>query len=117
MLLIVRRLIAICPQEFRAMVKPLKKDPVLLEFGRRVSDERDARGWTQAFLAEKVGVDRTYIGIIERAEKSVGLRIINRLALVLGERAVGFVPCRLKRLPKRLPRRLRKRRPKRIAKK
>lgn len=88
------------------MAKPRVKDPVLLEFGHRVRVERDARGWTQAFLAEKVGVDRTYIGSIERGEKNVGLRIINRLALVLGRSPVGFTPCRLERLPRRVPRRL-----------
>lgn len=86
------------------MVTPRDKDPVLLEFGHRVKVERDARGWTQAFLAEKVGVDRTYIGSIERGEKNVGLRIINRLAIVLGRTPVGFTPCRLKRLPRPLPR-------------
>lgn len=86
------------------MAKPREKDPVLLEFGHRVRVERDARGWTQAFLAEKVGVDRTYIGSIERGEKNVGLRIINRLALVLGRGPVGFTPCRLERLPRRLAR-------------
>lgn len=94
------------------MAKPRVKDPVLLEFGRRVSDERDARGWTQAFLAEKVGVNRTYIGSIERGEKNVGLRIINRLALILGKGGVGFAPCRLKRLPRRVPRRIAKRKAK-----
>lgn len=93
------------------MAKPDEKDPVLLEFGHRVRVERDARGWSQAVLAEKVGVARSYIGSIERGEKDIGLRIVNRLALVLGRAPVGFTPCRLKRLPRRVPRRLARRKP------
>lgn len=84
------------------MEKPRKKHPVLVELGLRVKRERDARGWTQAFLAEKVEVDRTYIGSIERGEKNVGILIINRLALVLGRSAIGFTPCGL-RVPRRVP--------------
>lgn len=66
----------------------------MLEFGQRVRSNREARGWTQARLAEEVGVNRTYIGSIERGEKSVTVFNVNRLALALGERAVGFLPCR-----------------------
>lgn len=76
------------------MIKSPPKTAVLQEFGQRVRSEREARGWSQARLAEEIGVNRTYIGSIERGEKSATLFNINRLALALGERAVGFLPCR-----------------------
>lgn len=71
-----------------------EKDAVLLEFGQRVRRARLARGWTQEGLAEEASLDRTYIGGIERGERNLALFTINKLALALGESAVGFLPCR-----------------------
>lgn len=70
---------------------------VLLEFGRRVRRARDARGWTQEDLAEKANLDRTYVGAIERGERNLALLNINKLAVALGERFEGFLPCRARR--------------------
>jgi len=65
---------------------------VLNEFGRRVRDARDARGWTQEELAEEAGLDRTYIGGVERGERNIALLNVNKLALALGEKFDGFLP-------------------------
>lgn len=59
-------------------------DDPRLRFGRRVRELRTARGWTQDSLAEKAGLDRTYIGGIERGERNVALLNIFRLADALG---------------------------------
>lgn len=67
---------------------------VLVAFGQRVRDAREARGWTQEDLAEKTNMDRTYIGGIERGERNPSLLNINKLARALGEKSVGFLPCR-----------------------
>ncbi len=67
---------------------------VLREFGRRVRVARDAHGWTQEDLADEAGLDRTYIGAVERGERNVALLNINKLALALGENFDGFLPCR-----------------------
>jgi transcriptional regulator with XRE-family HTH domain len=76
------------------MAKAREKHPVQLEFGKRIREARRARGWTQEVLGEKVDLDRTYIGGIERGERNIGLCNINNLALALGSTAVGFIPCR-----------------------
>lgn len=70
---------------------------VLREFGRRVRLARDAQGWTQEDLAAETGLDRTYVGSIERGERNLALLNINRLALALGESFDGFLPWRPKR--------------------
>ena len=70
---------------------------VLREFGRRVRVARNAQGWTQEDLAAETGLDRTYVGSIERGERNLALLNINRLALALGEPFDGFLPWRPRR--------------------
>ncbi|ANO50055.1 helix-turn-helix domain-containing protein [Woeseia oceani] len=69
---------------------------ILGEFGRRVRAARKAQGWTQEDLASEVGVDRTYIGGIERGERNLSLLNINRIAVALDENFDGLLPFRVK---------------------
>jgi len=57
-----------------------EKDPVLVKFGNIVREERLKRSLSQEKLAEIVGVHRTYIGMVERAEKNVTLANIQKIA-------------------------------------
>lgn len=45
---------------------------------------RLTRGWSQEALAEVAGLDRSYVGDIERAERNVGLDSLERLAGAFG---------------------------------
>ncbi|MCG8369257.1 MAG: helix-turn-helix domain-containing protein [Proteobacteria bacterium] len=65
---------------------------LLREFGTRVRAARKALGWTQEDLAAEVGVDRTYIGGVERGERNPGLYNVNRIALALNESFAGLLP-------------------------
>lgn len=56
---------------------------ILKQFGLRVREERLKRGYSQETLAAKAGVHRTYIGMIERAEKNITLENIEKLAKAL----------------------------------
>lgn len=56
----------------------------LTRFGERVRAEREKLGLSQEALAAKAGMHRTYIGMIERAEKNITLENIERLAKALG---------------------------------
>ncbi len=60
----------------------MEKD-ILKTFGHNIQTLRKARGLTQEQLAEKSGLHRTYIGMIERAEKNITLRNIEKLAKAL----------------------------------
>lgn len=51
------------------------KREVLIKFGKKVRAERDKLAFSQEELASRVGVHRTYIGMIERAEKNITLEI------------------------------------------
>jgi len=49
-------------------------------FAKRVRELRAERGWSQDDLADAAGLHRTYIGTIERAEQSVGLDNVEKIA-------------------------------------
>jgi transcriptional regulator with XRE-family HTH domain len=61
----------------------MKKEAALVKFGIRLREERLKRGLSQEKLAELADVNRNYIGIIERAEKSVTLRNMVKIAKAL----------------------------------
>jgi len=59
------------------------KQEVLLKFGKKVREERIRQELSQEQLASKAGVHRTYIGMIERAEKNITLENIEKIAKAL----------------------------------
>lgn len=59
------------------------KKPVIVDFGKKVRDLRTKAGLSQEELAEKAGVHRTYIGMVERAEKNITLENIQKIATSL----------------------------------
>lgn len=59
------------------------KDNVLIKFGERVRDLRKRQGLSQEELAFKADLHRTYIGMIERAEKNITLLNVEKIANAL----------------------------------
>lgn len=53
---------------------------LLKEFGQKVQKRRKQLGISQEELAYRAGFHRTYIGMIERAERNITLSNIKRLA-------------------------------------
>jgi len=51
-----------------------------INFGKQVAELRRRKGLSQEKLALECGFDRTYIGTIERGEKSVTVNSIAKLA-------------------------------------
>jgi transcriptional regulator with XRE-family HTH domain len=60
----------------------LKRD-VLIKFGEKVRDIRKEKGLSQEQLSFKAELHRTYIGMIERAEKNITLVNIEKIANAL----------------------------------
>ena len=56
---------------------------ILERFGRNVQRIRKERNISQEKLAELAGLHRTYIGMIERAEKNITLCNIEKVAKAL----------------------------------
>ena len=53
---------------------------VLIKFGKSVRKVREEKSWTQEELADNANLHRTYIGMIERAEKNITLINIKKIA-------------------------------------
>ncbi len=58
----------------------MKKEELLLKFGKRIKQLREAENLTQEKLAEHTGFHRTYIGMVERGERNISLKNINVFA-------------------------------------
>jgi transcriptional regulator with XRE-family HTH domain len=57
---------------------------ILKRFGLRVRALRKAKGLSQEAFADTCGLDRTYVGGIERGERNLGLRNVEVVAQGLG---------------------------------
>ncbi len=62
----------------------------LEKFGEKVREERHKQGLSQEELASRAGVHRTYIGMIERAEKNITLENIEKVAKALSLKISEF---------------------------
>jgi len=56
---------------------------ILIKFGEKVREIRTQKGLSQEQLAHIANVHRTYIGMIERAEKNITLINIEKIANAL----------------------------------
>jgi transcriptional regulator with XRE-family HTH domain len=56
---------------------------ILIQFGERIREFRKGKGISQEELAHSANLHRTYIGMIERAEKNITLINIEKIAHAL----------------------------------
>jgi len=59
---------------FLAVVNEMTTDERMIAFGKRVREARRSKGISQERLAEMAGIDRSYMGNIERGEKNITLK-------------------------------------------
>jgi transcriptional regulator with XRE-family HTH domain len=62
----------------------MAKRSILIKFGENVREARKSKGLSQEQLSFKADLHRTYIGMIERAEKNVTLFNIEKISNALG---------------------------------
>jgi len=72
---------------------PNSKNRALVSFGAAVRVARTVKGISQEELAHRCGVDRSYLGAIERGEQNSGLLHLVRIATAL-ETTVGDLMIR-----------------------
>lgn len=61
----------------------IEKNLILLKFGANVQQLRKSKHLSQEELAERAGMHRTYIGMVERAERNITLCNIEKIAKAL----------------------------------
>ena len=57
---------------------------ILVLFGKRIKDLREATGLSQEKFALKIGMDRTYYSSVENGKRNVSLNNIKKIADGLG---------------------------------
>lgn len=65
----------------------------LREIGDRIRESRLIRKWTQADLAERCRLHRTYIGSVERGERNISILNLRRIAKVLRVALTALFPA------------------------
>lgn len=61
----------------------IERPPVLKAFGQAVREYRKARGFSQESFAHYCGLDRSYMGSVERGERNVTLANMERIIAAL----------------------------------
>jgi transcriptional regulator with XRE-family HTH domain len=46
---------------------------LLIRLGERIRKLRKRRGWTQVIMAEKIGLDRSFIADVERGKRNISI--------------------------------------------
>lgn len=60
-----------------------KKHPALIKLGQRIRELREEKGFSQENFAYEVGLDRTYMGGVERGERNIAALNLIRIAKTL----------------------------------
>ena len=63
----------------------------LIELGKIIKSKRELKGLTQLELAEKSGVDRNYIGMLERGERNPSYLSLLKIAKGLNIQVFNLV--------------------------
>lgn len=68
-----------------------RQDPVLIALGQALRELRVEQGISQEMLALVAGVDRSYVGRVERGDNNVALLTLVRLSDAMGLRASALL--------------------------
>lgn len=75
----------------RRMPRSSRVDHDAVRLGAIIARLRKARGWTLRRLAQRSGMNPTYLGVMEKGGNMPGLRSLLELAEVLGVEAADIV--------------------------
>ena len=55
-------------------------EPLLVRLGDRIRKLRKQQGWTQAEMAERVGIDRSFLADVERGKRNISILNLSHIA-------------------------------------
>jgi transcriptional regulator with XRE-family HTH domain len=62
----------------------------LKTLGQRIREARKLNHWTQEHLADRAGIDRSYIGGVERGERNITFSVLCQICSALGSDVAGL---------------------------
>lgn len=68
---------------FLTKIQEMKKNKINIKIGNKIREIRQEKGLSQEQLAEIAEVHRTYIGMVERAEKNITLISLEKISKAL----------------------------------
>ena len=69
---------------------PEDRQPILLAFGAAVRGYRKDKRYSQEAFADECGIDRSYMGSVERGERNIALVNIEKIINALGMQPSEF---------------------------
>lgn len=60
----------------------MKKEPLEI-LGQQIREARKTLGWTQEQLADNAGIDRSYVGGVERGERNLTFNVLCQICEAL----------------------------------
>ncbi len=70
-----------------------KKHPSLIKLGLHIRELRKAKGFSQEDFAYEVGLDRTYMGSVERGERNIAAINLIKIAKTLEVEVGALFPA------------------------
>jgi transcriptional regulator with XRE-family HTH domain len=70
-----------------------KKHPALIKLGKKIRELRKEKGFSQESFAYEVGLDRTYMGSVERGERNIAALNLIRIAKTLKVEVGSLFPA------------------------
>ncbi len=70
-----------------------KKHPALIKLGENIRELRKTKGFSQESFADQAGLDRTYMGGVERGERNLATLNLIRIAAALGVEVGELFPA------------------------
>ena len=55
-------------------------EPLLVGLGNRIRELRKQHRWTQAEMAERVGIDRSFLADVERGKRNISILNLSHIA-------------------------------------
>lgn len=72
--------------------------PIASTFGSVLREKREAAGISQEQLADRAGLHRTYVSLIERGKRTASIEVLRRVASALGLRMTDLIDETEKRI-------------------
>jgi len=60
-----------------------RPDDLLTQLGKRIKRLRQSRGWTQVVMAERIGMDRSFLADVERGKRNISILNLHLIAMGL----------------------------------